>query len=121
MGLELRGQGALTTHVLDTVSGKPAANLRIELRRIENQQAETLREIRTNTDGRCGEPLLAGDALRSGSYELLFHVGEYFGKSDDVVPFLDLVPLRFGISDEKAHYHVPLLVSPFSYSTYRGS
>ncbi len=121
MGLEMSGQGRLTTHVLDTVSGKPAANLRIELRRIGNQQSETLREIRTNADGRCNEPLLTGDALHTGSYELLFHVGEYFGKSDDIVPFLDVVPLRFGISDEKAHYHVPLLVSPFSYSTYRGS
>ncbi|PRA57426.1 hydroxyisourate hydrolase [Brucella pituitosa] len=121
MGQEMSGQGRLTTHVLDTVSGKPAANLRIELRRIGNQQSETLREIRTNADGRCNEPLLAGDALHTGSYELLFHVGEYFGKSDDIVSFLDVVPLRFGISDEKAHYHVPLLVSPFSYSTYRGS
>jgi 5-hydroxyisourate hydrolase len=121
MGSQASGQGRLTTHVLDTVSGKPAANLRIELRRIENQQAEILREIRTNADGRCDAPLLAGDALHSGSYELLFHVGEYFGKSDDAIPFLDVVPLRFGISDEKAHYHVPLLVSPFSYSTYRGS
>ncbi|KAB2672548.1 5-hydroxyisourate hydrolase [Ochrobactrum sp. RC6B] len=121
MGQEKSGDGRLTTHVLDTVSGKPAANLRIELRRIENQQAEPIREIRTNDDGRCNEPLLSGGNLRSGSYELLFHVGEYFGKTDDAVPFLDVVPLRFGISDEKAHYHVPLLVSPFSYSTYRGS
>jgi len=121
MGRQTSGQGALTTHVLDTVSGRPAANLRIELRRIKNQQAETLREIRTNADGRCDAPLLAGDTLHSGSYELLFHVGEYFGKSADTIPFLDVVPLRFGISDEKAHYHVPLLVSPFSYSTYRGS
>jgi len=121
MGQENSGNGRLTTHVLDTVSGKPAVNLRIELRRVENQQAEPIREIRTNDDGRCSEPLLAGENLRAGSYELLFHVGEYFGKTDDVVPFLDVVPLRFGISDEKAHYHVPLLVSPFSYSTYRGS
>ena len=121
MGQEKSGSGRLTTHVLDTVSGKPAANLRIELRRVGNQQAETIREIRTNDDGRCGEPLLSGENLRIGSYELLFHVGEYFGKTEGVVPFLDVVPLRFGISDEKAHYHVPLLVSPFSYSTYRGS
>lgn len=87
MGSQASGQGRLTTHVLDTVSGKPAANLRIELRRIENQQAEILREIRTNADGRCDAPLLAGDALHSGSYELLFHVGEYFGKSDDAIRF----------------------------------
>ncbi|MBC2884480.1 hydroxyisourate hydrolase [Ochrobactrum sp. CM-21-5] len=121
MGQEKSGYGRLTTHVLDTVSGKPAANLRIELRRIENQQPESIKEIRTNQDGRCGEPLLAGGDLSPGSYELLFHVGEYFGAAEDSLPFLDIVPLRFGISDEKAHYHVPLLVSPFSYSTYRGS
>ncbi len=121
MGQEQSGHGRLTTHVLDTVSGKPAVNLRIELRRVGNPQPENLKEIRTNEDGRCDEPLLAGNALCPGSYELLFHVGEYFGKSEGVLPFLDVVPLRFGISDEKAHYHVPLLVSPFSYSTYRGS
>ncbi|MBB5702292.1 5-hydroxyisourate hydrolase [Ochrobactrum daejeonense] len=121
MGQERNGVGRLTTHVLDTASGKPAANLRIELRRIENQQAEAIREIRTNDDGRCNEPLLSGEELRAGVYELLFHVGEYFGKAEGAMPFLDVVPLRFGISDEKAHYHVPLLVSPFSYSTYRGS
>jgi len=113
--------GRLTTHVLDTVSGKPAAGLRIELRRIENHTALSIKEIRTNQDGRSGEPLLAHGDLQRGSYELLFHVGEYFGKDDDGVPFLDVVPLRFGVSDETAHYHVPLLVSPFSYSTYRGS
>ena len=121
MGQEQSSHGRLTTHVLDTVSGKPAANLRIELRRVGNEQAEPIREIRTNDDGRCNEPLLSGENLRAGFYELLFHVGEYFGKTEDKVPFLDVVPLRFGISDEKAHYHVPLLVSPFSYSTYRGS
>lgn len=113
--------GRLTTHVLDTVSGRPAAGLRIELRRIGNDGPQAIKEIRTNQDGRCDEPLLAGGALQQGVYELLFHVGDYFGKSGDSVPFLDVVPLRFGVSDEKAHYHVPLLVSPFSYSTYRGS
>ena len=121
MGQETSGHGRLTTYVLDTVSGKPAAGIRIELRRIGHEQSVSLMEIRTNADGRCDKPLLSGDELQAGRYELLFHVGEYFKQPADGLPFLDIVPLRFGISDEKAHYHVPLLVSPFSYSTYRGS
>ncbi|MBA8878944.1 hydroxyisourate hydrolase [Phyllobacterium myrsinacearum] len=115
--------GRLTTHVLDTASGKPAANLRIDLLRLENEQFSALRSTRTNQDGRCDAPLLAGAEMRAGTYELHFHVGAYLGEqqTDGSLPFLDVVPIRFGIGDEGAHYHVPLLVAPFGYSTYRGS
>ncbi len=112
--------GRLTTHVLDTARGKPAANLAIELFRISGDVREFLKSVRTNSDGRCDEPLLEGDGLRAGEYELNFHVREYFDHSAQV-PFLATVPVRFGISNPDEHYHVPLLVSPFSYSTYRGS
>jgi len=114
--------GRLTTHVLDTASGKPAANLRVDLLRLDGEQFSALRSTRTNADGRCDAPLLAGAEMRAGTYELRFHVGAYLGgQSDGAVPFLDVVPIRFGIGDEAAHYHVPLLVAPYAYSTYRGS
>ena len=113
-------RGRLTTHVLDTVRGRPAEGVTIELRAGE----ETLKTVRTNADGRTDEPLLAGESLSAREYEIVFHVGDYFaaaGLAADGVPFLDRVPVRFGVSDPEAHYHVPLLVSPWSYSTYRGS
>lgn len=112
--------GKLTTHVLDTARGIPAAGVLIELRRGTN----LLKTTRTNADGRTDEPLLAGDALEPGSYEVVFHVGDYFaeaGLAGGEHPFLDEVPVRFGVADAGAHYHVPLLASPWSYSTYRGS
>ena len=112
--------GRLTTHVLDTANGRPAAGVVIELR----AAGETLKTVRTNADGRTDEPLLAGDALLAGEYELVFHVGDYFaaaGQEGGRARFLDRVPVRFGIADAAEHYHVPLLVSPWSYSTYRGS
>lgn len=123
MGSQNGALGRLTTHVLDTANGKPAANLRIELYRLHADGPEKLGDIRTNADGRCDGPLLAGDAMLEGAYELHFHAGDYFADATrrPTVPFLDVVPLRFGIADKDAHYHVPLLVSPFSYSTYRGS
>ena len=113
-------QGRLTTHVLDTVSGVPAANLTIELYRIEGQARDHVKTIVTNDDGRCDGPMLEGDAFVKGTYELVFHIGDYFAalKGGE---FLDLVPVRFIISNADQHYHVPLLASPFSYSTYRGS
>jgi 5-hydroxyisourate hydrolase len=103
--------GFLTTHVLDTAHGRPAAGVAIELRRGN----ELLAAVTTNADGRTDEPLLG--ELEAGEYELLFAVGDYFGQR----AFLDRVPVRFTIADPGAHYHVPLLVSPWSYSTYRGS
>jgi 5-hydroxyisourate hydrolase len=110
----LNGMGRLTTHVLDTAHGKPAANLEI---RLFNANRELLKTIRTNTDGRADAPLLEGEDLKVGVYTLEFEVGAYFENSD----FLGVVPVQFGISDAAAHCHVPLLVSPYGYSTYRGS
>jgi 5-hydroxyisourate hydrolase len=111
--------GRLTTHVLDTAVGLPAAGVRVVLRR----DGEALVEAVTNADGRTDKPLLNGAAFKPGRYELTFHVGDYFrGRGAPLAdpPFLDVIPLRFAIADD-GHYHVPLLVSPFGYSTYRGS
>ena len=110
----------LTTHVLDLSAGTPAAGMRIELR----SGSVTLADVRTNSDGRCAQPLLEGADFRAGRYSLIFHVSEYFkarGVQLPDPPFLDRVVIEFGISDATAHYHVPLLVTPWSYSTYRGS
>jgi 5-hydroxyisourate hydrolase len=109
--------GFLTTHVLDTARGRPAAGVEVELARLEHGRRSTLRTVTTNADGRTDAPLLAQGELEAGEYELVFAVGAYFGER----AFLDRVPVRFGVSDPAAHYHVPLLVSPWSYSTYRGS
>lgn len=118
--------GKLTTHVLDTAHGKPAANLAIELWKIDSNSNEKmlLKRTMTNQDGRTDEPLLMDDDLEVGIYELVFLVGEYFAKflhSTTEPAFLNRVPIQFGIADNKTHYHVPLLTSPWSYSTYRGS
>jgi 5-hydroxyisourate hydrolase len=118
------GAGILTTHVLDTAAGRPAAGVRIELFRLSSGAPEKLIETETDKDGRCGVPLLAGADMLPGAYELLFHVADYFRASDALLtdpPFLDRVPIRFGIAEPSAHYHVPLLISPYGYSTYRGS
>ena len=112
----------LTTHVLDTTSGRPAAGLRLQLFRLDpaGEGRSLLEEAWTNADGRTDVPLLA--ELEVGVYEILFDVGEYFaGEEVPAPPFLGLVGVRFGIADPSSHYHVPLLVSPWSYSTYRGS
>ncbi|MBP2233003.1 5-hydroxyisourate hydrolase [Azospirillum agricola] len=115
--------GRLTTHVLDIAAGRPAPGLRIRLTDLGS--GAVLGEFTTNADGRLDAPALAGDAFKPGRYELLFLVGEYFRAAGTVVgdgePFLDEVPLRFGVADAAQHYHVPLLVSPWAYSTYRGS
>jgi 5-hydroxyisourate hydrolase len=118
--------GRLTTHVLDTVRGRPAAGLAVELYRLapDLEARERLTAVRTNAEGRTDGPLLAGDALTEGVYELVFDLGSYFaaaGLANAAIPFLDKVPVRFGISDAEANYHVPLLASPWAYSTYRGS
>ena len=106
---------SLTTHVLDTMSGRPAAGMTIELWSVD--QSKMLKSVKTNSDGRTEAPLLSGDEMTAGTYELIFFVGDYFGERR----FLDRVPVRFVISDAGSKYHVPLLVSPWSYSTYRGS
>ena len=118
--------GRLTTHVLDTAQGRPAGGMAIALWRLEGAGGERvlLKEARTNSDGRTDRPMLAGDEFAPGVYELVFQVGEYFtvqGTPLPSTPFLSEVPVRFGISDPDAHYHVPLLTSPWAYSTYRGS
>lgn len=113
--------GRLTTHVLDTASGRPAAGVRVVLRR--DGEAAVVAEGVTNADGRMDRPLLEGDAFKPGRYELTFHAGDYFRNDGAVLadpPFLDVIPLRFAMAED-AHYHVPLLVSPYGYSTYRGS
>ncbi len=111
--------GKLTTHVLDTAKGKPAAGLKIEV------WGETLlKSIHTNADGRAGAPLLEGDDFKAQHYELRFFVGDYLRAQGEPLPeplFLDVIPIRFGISDPMQHFHVPLLLSPFGYATYRGS
>ncbi len=115
--------GRLTTHVLDTASGKPAAGLTIELYRM-GREAEPLATVTTNADGRVDKPLLEGAALAAGTYELRFHAGDYLRRTGAALSdpaFLDVVPIRFGIAAPGEHYHVPLLLSPYGYSTYRGS
>ena len=116
--------GKLTTHVLDTAHGRPGAGIQVELFKLEGDARRSLARTVTNDDGRCDEPLLEGEALVPGEYELVFHAGDYFAAAGVSVPqprFVDRVVLRFGIADAGAHYHVPLLVSPWAYSTYRGS
>lgn len=108
---------ALTTHVLDTASGRPAAGVRIELFRIEEGGAVKLAERVTNADGRTDAPLLAAEAFRPGRYELRFHIGAHFGGAG----FLDVVPVAVRLEAGQGHYHIPLLCSPWSYATYRGS
>jgi hydroxyisourate hydrolase len=115
--------GRLTTHVLDTAQGRPADGVAIELVRV-GAGFGVLRSLHTNADGRTDHPLLEGDELRVGTYELRFSIGDYFARQPlqvDDPPFLDVVPVRVSIADAAAHYHVPLLASPWAYSTYRGS
>lgn len=115
--------GRLTTHVLDTAAGRPAAGLTVELYRI-GQSAERIAVATTNADGRVDKPLIEGDAFAPGVYELRFHAGDYLRRANARLldpPFLDVVPIRFGVAAGGGHYHVPLLLSPHGYSTYRGS
>ena len=116
--------GRLSTHVLDTASGKPAAGLGIRLYALRGDERRLLKSTITNADGRTDVPLLTGDELTTGIYELVFGAGDYHrtqGKTLASPPFLGEVVVRFGVADPAAHYHVPLLLSPYSYSTYRGS
>jgi 5-hydroxyisourate hydrolase len=115
--------GYLTTHVLDTARGCPAEGLKIELFKIDGDNRTHLKTLVTNDDGRTDEQILPADKFETGTYELVFHAGAYLdatGTPPEEPRFLDVIPLRFGMS-EASHYHVPLLLSPFSYSTYRGS
>jgi 5-hydroxyisourate hydrolase len=116
--------GKLTTHVLDTANGCPAAGMAVTLLRLDGPQPVVLKQLQLNHDGRADAPLLEGEALVAGRYRLVFGVAAYFrlrGTALPEPPFLDEVPLDFGLADTGSHYHVPLLASPWSYSTYRGS
>ncbi|AXI48245.1 hydroxyisourate hydrolase [Sulfitobacter sp. SK012] len=117
-------QGYLTTHVLDTASGQPAGGMAISLYRLEGENRTKLAQVSTNTDGRTDTPILPKGECVPGTYELVFETGAYLdriGVPAEEPRFLDHIPIRFGISDKEAHYHVPLLLSPFGFSTYRGS
>ena len=115
----------LTTHVLDTTRGRPASGVEIELHALApDGTRKLLARTRTNADGRTEAPLIPAADARVGAFELTFHLGDYFRDSGATTadpPFLDIVPIRFAIADPKAHYHVPLAATPWSYSTYRGS
>lgn len=116
--------GRLTTHVLDTMHGCPAAGMQVRLYRLQGTDACELKSLALNADGRADAPLLEGEAFQAGRYRLVFEVAAYFRARGVAIPdpaFLDTVPLDFGIADATQHYHVPLLASPWAYSTYRGS
>jgi 5-hydroxyisourate hydrolase len=118
----MAGSGRLTTHVLDTMNGTPARGMRLDLLFVHGDHTHHIAESYTNADGRVDQPLLEGEQFQHGEFEIHFHVGQYFARlgMEPEAAFLDVVPVRFTISEDK-HYHVPLLVSPFAYSTYRGS
>ena len=111
----------LTTHVLDTSREGPAEGVDVTLYRLEDGERERITSATTNHDGRVDEPLLDADEIEAGTFELVFEVGDYYGDGPDESTFLDAVPVRFLIDDPTEHYHVPLLLSPGSYTTYRGS
>ncbi len=114
----------LSTHVLDIANGCPAQGMQIELWYLSDNKMKLLKAVRTNANGRTDQPLLSAEEMKAGHYELMFFVGEYFvgkGGGQGQIRFLDRVPVRFGIADANASYHVPLLCSPWAYSTYRGS
>lgn len=122
-------QGRLSTHVLDLTRGKPGTGMQIELFRMgggelgepgQSERRQLVKTVQTNADGRTDGPLLNGDELQAGTFELVFHVGDYFGAAANE-RFLDQVPIRFTVNDAGGHYHVPLLVTPWAYQTYRGS
>ncbi len=123
--IEDRRLAGITTHVLDVTIGRPAHGVRVELYELgSGSERKLVVDVATNADGRTHKPLVSADQARSGRFELLFHVGDYFrGQRAELAdpPFLDVVPIHFGVADREAHYHVPLLVSSWSYSTYRGS
>ena len=113
--------GKLTTHILDTSMGTPAKEVEIRLYKRNDSSLKLINSAKTNEDGRCNEPLLSGDLFEEGCYEIEFNIGHYYATKDIDCPFLKDVVIRFYISNSDENYHVPLLISPFSYSTYRGS
>ena len=113
--------GKLTTHILDTSMGSPAKEVEIKLYKRNDSSLKLINSAKTNEDGRCNEPLLSGDLFEEGCYEIEFNIGHYYATKDIDCPFLKDVVIRFYISNSDENYHVPLLISPFSYSTYRGS
>ena len=113
--------GKLTTHILDTSMGTPAQGVEIKLYKRNDSSLELINSAKTNEDGRCNEPLLSGDLFEEGCYEIEFNIGHYYATKEIDCPFLKDVVIRFYISNSDENYHVPLLISPFSYSTYRGS
>lgn len=124
LGRENMATGYLTTHVLDTARGVPAADIEIALYRVADGAREKIAQAVTNADGRTDAPILPAEAFEAGTYELIFSVGPYLKTTEqaqEVPLFLDQIPIRFGVNDESAHYHVPLLLSAYGYSTYRGS
>ncbi len=120
----MQAMGQLSTHVLDTAHGCPAAGMQVTLQRLDGAGAQTLRQVTLNADGRADAPLLDAQTMAAGRYRLLFEVAAYFRARGLVLPeppFIEVVQVDFGIADAAARYHVPLLVGPWSYSTYRGS
>lgn len=118
------GTPGLTTHMLDTASGKPAEGVKIDFSLLDGAAYKLIKTVHTNADGRNAEPLLTPENMKVGQYELAFYIGEYFTKQGTVLPnppFLDKAVIQFGMADATSHYHVPLLASPWSYTTYRGS
>ena len=118
------GAPGLTTHMLDTANGKPAEGVRIDFSVLEGETYKLIRTVHTNVDGRNAEPLLTPETMKAGSYQLVFYLAEYFTKLGTALPnppFLDKAVIQFGMADATAHYHVPILASPWSYTTYRGS
>jgi 5-hydroxyisourate hydrolase len=116
--------GKLSTHVLDTAQGKPGAGVQVELYAVDGGQRTLLKQDVTNSDGRCNAPLLEGEQLKTGQYELVFAAGDYFAAQGVALPsprFIDRVTIAFGVADPSQNYHVPLVLTPWSYSTYRGS
>jgi 5-hydroxyisourate hydrolase len=120
--MEAEPSGRLTVHVLDTARGGPAVDLALSLFRLDGDTRTLLATQRTNADGRCAAPLLSGDALRAGCYEVTFDIASWRAANGEACAgFYDLIPIRFRVIDAAAHYHIPLLLSPFGYTTYRGS
>ena len=118
------GTPGLTTHVLDTASGKPGEGVKIEFSVLDGEAYKLVTTVTTNADGRNGQPLLTPENMKAGKYQLVFYTGEYFAKQGTVLPnppFLEKAIIQFGMADATSHYHVPILVSPWSYTTYRGS